>query len=334
MKKLPLSAGMMLPFVGLLFVILLFTILIAIFEPDSLEAFLSVRNLQTLLMQSVIVGIAALGMTLVIISGGIDLSVGSMVALATVVVASVIDFGASGSYGTEWTVTPVWVLLGIGAAILCCALVGFINGFVSAKFKIVPFIATLGMMQVARGCAKWFAGNEMVRTPDNFLQSFMDPQPAQSWLIFAPGVWIMAILAIVVAITLRYTVFGRYTYAIGSNENTARLCGISVGKFRILIYSLCGALTGIAGVMQYATLGSGNPTEAVGLELDIIAAVVIGGGSLDGGEGSALGTLLGALMLLVLRNGCVMLGVPSYVQNIILGSIIVIAAGIDRLKHR
>ena len=325
---------MLLPFIGLFFIVFLFSGLIAIFEPDSLDVFLSMRNLKTILMQTTIVGIGALGMTLVIISGGIDLSVGSIIAFATVITALVMNMGATGSYGNEWAVGGGWVLLGACSAVVCSAVIGLITGVISAKGKIVPFIVTLGMMQVVRGLAKWGADNEMVRTPENGLQTFMDPVPDPAWLIFAPGVWILIILTIALILVLKYTVFGRYTYAIGSSENTARLCGIAVEKYRILIYTICGAFTGIAGVMQYATLGSGSPTEAIGLELDIIAAVVIGGGSLDGGEGSALGTIIGALMLQVLRSGCVMLGVPSYVQDIILGTIIIAAAGIDRLKHK
>lgn len=335
MKSLHQRLSLLLPFVGLLSVGLLFTVLIAIFEPESLDVFLSLLNFKTVTMQTAIVGIGALGMTMIIISGGIDLSAGSMVALSTVVVASVMGMGATGSYsGGDWEVSGTWVVLGVIAAILACCACGWLNGFISTKFMIVPFIVTLGMMQVARGFAKWIAGNEMVRTPDNGLQSFMDPQPDMAWLFFAPGVWILIVLSIVVGLMLKFTVFGRYIYAIGSSESTARLCGVQVQKIRILIYTISGGLMGVAGVMQYSTLGSGSPTEAIGMELDIIAAVVIGGGSLDGGEGSALGTLVGALIMSILRSGCVMLSVPSYIQEIIIGSIIIIAVGIDRLKHR
>ncbi|MCH2176606.1 MAG: ABC transporter permease [Lentisphaeria bacterium] len=332
MKNIFAKLGMILPFLGLIFVFLIFTGLIAAFEPDSLSRFLSMRNMQTVLMQTTIVGIGALGMTFVIISGGIDLSVGSIIALATVVTASVMNLGALGTYGNDWAVSGFWVFIGCISAIVAAALCGLVTGVISTKGKIVPFIVTLGMMQVVRGIAKWIGKNEMVRTPDNALQTFMDP--VHTTLFFAPGVYILLFLTISTFLVLKYTVFGRYTYAIGSSENTARLCGIAVSRYRIIIYTLCGAFTGVAGVMQYATLGSGSPTEAVGLELDIIAAVVIGGGSLDGGEGSALGTIIGALMLQVLRSGCVMLGVPSYIQEIILGSIIVAAAAIDRLKHK
>ena len=133
---------------------------------------------------------------------------------------------------------------------------------------------------------------------------------------------------------LKYTVFGRYIFAMGSNEQTARLCGVDVNFNKIAIYTVCGIFTGVAAVMQYANLTVGDPTAAVGMELDIIAAVVIGGGSLSGGEGSATGSLVGALIMAILRNGCNMLGVPSYVQEIIIGSIIVGAVMVDKMKHR
>jgi ribose transport system permease protein len=135
-------------------------------------------------------------------------------------------------------------------------------------------------------------------------------------------------------VLLRYTVFGRYVYAIGSNAATARLCGVRVENWRMAIFVVASAFTGIAGVMQFSNLTVGDPTAAAGMELDIIAAVVIGGGSLSGGEGSAVGTLVGALIMAVLRNGCNMLGVPNYVQNIIIGVVIIGAVGIDSLKHR
>ena len=321
------------PFMGLMAVSLLFTVLITVFEPESLDVFLSQLNFKTITMQTVIVGIGALGMTMVIISGGIDLSAGSMVALSTVVVASTMNLGAMEQQGNP-TMNSLWVWLGVIAAIGACSFNGWLNGFLSTRFKIVPFIVTLGMMQVTRGVAKWVAGNEMVRTPDNALQRFMNPQPDIGWLFFAPGVWILTILGIIVGVMLKSTVFGRTIYAIGSSEKTSQLSGVPVHRIRVLIYSISGGFMGIAGVMQYATLGSGSPTEAIGMELDIIAAVVIGGGSLHGGEGSALGTLVGALIMSILRSGCVMLSVPSYIQEIVIGSIIIAAVGVDRLKHR
>lgn len=308
------------PFIGFAFVFALFAVL----GPAS---FVSFYNLKTILTQSVIVGVAAFGSTYVIISKGIDLSVGSQIALATVVVATVMN-----EFGGE---TGTLVLIAAAAGgILVCGLTGLVNGLLITRFKIVPFIVTLGTMQIARGVAKWIAQEQTVPTPANWLNNLMLVDPKPSWILFAPGVWICLVALVVSGIVLKYTVLGRYVFAIGSNEQTARLCGIRVDRFKIIVYSLCGLLTGIAGVMQYSYLTVGDPTSAVGLELDIIAAVVIGGGSLNGGEGSVVGSLIGALIMAVLRNGCNMLGVPNFVQEIIIGAIIVGAVLIDQQKHR
>ncbi len=308
------------PFIGLVFVFVLF----ALFAPS---AFTSFYNIKTILTQSVIIGVAALGMTFIIISEGIDLSPGSQIALGTVVVAVVLNM-SDGDPG-------LWFpLLAMAAGILACGLVGVFNGAVITKFNIVPFIVTLGTMQIVRGVAKWIGREQTVPTPSNWLTNLMliDPQP--EWLLVGLGVWICLALLLLSIVLLKYTVFGRYVFAIGSNEQTARLCGIKVDRIKIAIYTLGGLFTGIAAVMQYSYLTVGDPTSAVGLELDIIAAVVIGGGSLSGGEGSAVGSIVGALIMAVLRNGCNMLGVPNYVQEIIIGAIIVGAVLVDQQKHR
>ncbi len=308
------------PFIGLVFVFVLFAIL----GPD---AFVSFYNIKTILTQSVIVGIAALGMTFVIISGGIDLSAGSQIALGTVVAAIAINWG-----GPEPGI--MYPLLGLLLAVLVCTLAGWIQGIFITRFSLVPFIVTLGGMQIFRGVSKWFAAEQTVPASSNWLNSFMliDPEPA--WFLFAPGIWLCVILLLLSAAILKYTAFGRYVYALGSNEETARLCGIKVKPVKVAIYSLCGLLTGIASALQFSYLTVGDPTSAVGLELDIIAAVVIGGGSLSGGEGSMVGSIVGALIMAVLRNGCNMLGVPNYVQEIIIGAIIVGAVLVDQQKHR
>ena len=314
------------PFFGLLFVIALFAIL-GINQEDFYQSFFSFYNFKTILTQSVIIGIGALGMTLVIISGGIDLSVGSQIALGTVVIALVLGDPNAENMGFA---KP---MLAAATAVGACGLIGWIGGFISAKFNIVPFIVTLGTMQIARGIAKWFANEQTIATPDNWMQELMSINPEPSWLIFAPGVWTAMLLLILLMVVLRYTVFGRHVFALGSNENTARLCGINVKLNRILIYTICGLFTGVAAVMQYSNLSIGDPTSGVAMELDIIAAVVIGGGSLMGGEGSAFGSIIGALLIAVLRNGCVIMGVPTYFQEIIIGGIIIGAVLVDNLKH-
>ena len=158
--------------------------------------------------------------------------------------------------------------------------------------------------------------------------------PDQRWMIVPFGVWLLVILAFMTAGILRYTKLGRHTFAVGSNEQTSRLCGVPVERVKLCMYTLCAAFAGIAGLMQFSRLTVGDPTVAQGLELDVIAAVVIGGGSLSGGEGSILGTLVGALIMSVIRAGCTQMGLPNWIQDIVTGMIIVLAVTLDRLRHR
>ncbi|MBD3346898.1 MAG: ABC transporter permease [Chitinivibrionales bacterium] len=291
------------------------------------SAFYSLYNIKTIITQTVIIGIGALGMTLVIISGGIDLSIGSVIALGTVVTARMLNIGAPD--------TPLWVsVAAVAGAVGLCAFCGFLNGIISASLRIVPFIVTLGMMQIARGTAKWIGEEQTVIAPQTWLNRWMEVDPAPSWLVFAPGVWLLIILTVIMTIVLKRTIFGRYVFALGSNESAARLCGVRVTFYRTIIYTVCSAFAGIAGIMQFSNLTVGDPTAAQGMELDIIAAVVIGGGSLSGGEGSAVGSLVGALLMAVLRNGCNLVGIPNYVQNIVIGAIIIGAVAVDRYKQR
>ncbi|MCJ7581310.1 MAG: ABC transporter permease, partial [Candidatus Aminicenantes bacterium] len=148
------------------------------------------------------------------------------------------------------------------------------------------------------------------------------------------GVWVVIVFAVIMAAVLRYTVFGRHVFAIGSNESTARLCGIRINRTKVVIYGIAGLFCGISGVMQFSRLTVGDPTVAVGLELDIIAAVVIGGGSLSGGSGSILGSMIGVFIMSFLRNGSNMMGWPNYIQEIIIGGIIVMAVALDQIRHR
>jgi ribose transport system permease protein len=295
------------------------------------RAFLTAYNLKTVITHTVIVGVGALGMTLLIISGNMDLSAGSLIALTTVVTALVLKAGGNAA---AW-VPPVAALAGIVAAVVCAT----VSGVITSRFRITPFIVTLGMMQIARGLAKWLADNQTVVPPPTWLNTLMvvDPGLADArlgWLLVAPGVWLLLGLTVVVHLLLRVTVFGRHVFAVGSNPATARLCGIRVGLVTTLTFALGGVFAGLAGIMQFANLTVGDPTAAAGMELDIIAAVVIGGGSLSGGEGSAIGTVIGAVLMTVLRNGCNMMGWENYVQNIIVGAVIIGAVAIDGIKHR
>ncbi len=294
----------------------------ALFAAVGPESFSTFQNLETIARQTAIVGTAALGMTMIIISGGIDLSVGSMIALVTVVIAASLQAGLP---------PLVAGVLGIAAA----ALGGFVNGFLITRLRIVPFIVTLGTLLLLRGSAKGIAGEQKIDAPLTWLKDLLAALPSGAgWRIFPTGVWIMILLAFAVGAVLRFTRLGRHMIAVGSNEQTARLCGVPVERIKIIIYSLGGAFAGMAGVFQFSRLTVGDPTVATGVELDVIAAVVIGGGSLSGGEGSVLGTIVGALIMTVIRSGCSQMGLPNWVQEIVTGSIIVIAVALDRLRHR
>ena len=304
------------PFVGLLLVIALFSAI-----PEVQGRFLRFANFKSVATQSVIVALGALGMTLVIVSGGIDLSAASTIALASVIVAYAVNAGAP---------PLVAALLGV----LTGGLIGLANGTLVTRLRLVPFIVTMGMMGIARGAAKWIAGNQKVDAPMTWVNELMAKSPRPSWLLVAPGVWLVILFAAAMAVLLRSTVFGRHVFAVGSNESTARLCGIRTDRVKVTVYALAGLFCGLSGVMEFSRLTVGDPTVAVGLELDIIAAVVIGGGSLSGGEGSILGTMVGVLIMSFLRNGCTMMGWPNYIQEIIIGAIIVVAVALDRLRHR
>jgi ribose/xylose/arabinose/galactoside ABC-type transport system permease subunit len=277
-------------------------------------------------------------MTAIMIAGGIDLSVGSTVALVTVFIALFVRWLSphlSESVRQAQVVLPVALALGILLGGFC----GAINGCLISGLRVVPFIVTLGSYKVFRGFAKWLASSTSVYLPGDaknwWFSRILATQPEPAWLMVAPGVWVLLFLSLILALTLRYTLLGRYVYAIGSSEATARLCGINVPGIKIVVYTLGGFAAGLAGVLQFIYLGAtGDPTTADGLELRVIAAVVIGGGSLSGGEGTVAGTLIGCLIMSVLNNGCTHAGIPNASQDIIIGLIIVAAVALDRLRRR
>jgi ribose transport system permease protein len=303
------------PFLGLALVILVFALL-----TDEPARYLSPFNLRIVLSQTIIVALAAIGMTMIIVSGGIDLSVGAVIALCGVVTA----LGLASGWGATASVAAA-VLLGGG--------VGLVNGLLITRLRVVPFIATLGMLGIARGVAKWLANEQTVNPPASWVNGLLVTFPRPAWLVVAPGVWITVGLAALVALVLRRTVFGRRIFALGSNEAAARACGIATDRLKLWIYGGAGLLFGLAGVMQMSRLRQGDPTVAIGTELDVIAAVVIGGASLSGGEGSILGSMIGALIMAFLRNGCQQMGWPNYIQEIIIGATIVLAVALDRWRH-
>ena len=303
------------PLVALVVVYLIFYAL----SPDT---FARPMNLANMARQTAVVGIAASGMTMVIMLGGIDLSVGSAVALTTVMVASLLKSGHS---------PAVAVLGGIAVA----ALTGAANGVLIAGLEVTPFIVTLGSMSILRGAAKGRAHEQKIDVDAHGLDALVAPLTgSKSFLFFPPAVWILLAVGLSVAALLRYTRFGRHVLAIGSNEETARLCGIEVRRVKIIVYTLAAALAGLAGVIEFGTLTVGDPTDSVGLELDVIASVVIGGGSLSGGQGSVAGAILGGLLMTVIKTGCTHLGLPNWVQEVLTGCIIVAAVAIDRLRRR
>lgn len=314
------------PLLALLLLILIFTIADHFWGGGR---FASVRNVRVVLNQTSIVAVASLGMTIIIISGGIDLSAGTALTLCATVLA----------FCLKRDLDP-W--LAIGCTLLVGCACGLLNGAMISLLRVVPFIVTLGTMTIYLGIGKIICAESTIfprrdQIPD-WLHSLCSTRAPD--LIagvvpkVSPGVLYAALLGILVALILRYTVFGRYVFALGSNESTARLCGINVPLTKTLVYMVAGVLAGIAGIYQFATLKIGNPVEGVGLELQVIAAVVIGGGSLNGGRGSVLGSLTGAAIMSVIRSGCDQLSVPNPYQEIIIGLIIIAAVAIDQLRQR
>lgn len=306
-------AGVGGPILGLTLVLILFGFLVGPY-------FFGADNLELIARQTAVVGAAALGMTMVIVSGGIDLSVGSVVALTTVIIALLLRDGTS----------PLLAALGGVAVAMIC---GVANGVLVTRLRVVPFIVTLGTMILIRGAAKGLASERRIEAPATWLNDLLRALERGHGLLMPGGIWLVLLLAVIVAGTLRYTRFGRHLFAIGSSERTARLCGVAVEWSKVWVYALGAALAGVAGVLQFSRLSVGDPTVADGLELDVIAAVIIGGGSLSGGKGTVLGTLLGATTMAVIAIGCAQRGLPNWVQQVVTGAIIVLAVALDRWRQ-
>jgi ribose/xylose/arabinose/galactoside ABC-type transport system permease subunit len=301
------------PVFGLLFVAAIVAVLVG-------AQFFLPGNLELIARQTAIVAAAALGMTVVIISGGIDLSVGSVVALTTVVIARLL--------GEGWS--PLAAAL---AGVIAGAACGLVNGLLITSLRVVPFIVTLGTMILVRGAAKGIADERRIEAPPTWLNEVLRSTAPGDAGLLPSGVWLVLLLALAVGGLLRYTVFGHHVFAIGSNERTARLCGVAVPRTKVAIYTLGAVFAGVAGVLQFSRLSVGDPTVAEGLELDVIAAVIIGGGSLAGGRGTVTGTLLGATTMAVIQIGCAQKGYPNWVQQIVTGGIIVLAVALDRWRQ-
>jgi ribose/xylose/arabinose/galactoside ABC-type transport system permease subunit len=318
------------PAIGLAAVTLLFVGLIAS-KGGDLTHFLSARTVQLAFHEGSIEGVVALGMLLVVISGGIDLSVGSVVGLVSVVTMQVYRRYYAGPESVAFA-SVAGVAAGIAAGGLC----GAVNGLVVTRLGITPFVATLGMFGVARGLAVWLAQRQIVAFPRDARPAWVDAlgRVHPDYGFFDPGVWLWLGLAAVTAFMLRRTLLGRYAYAVGSSEPTALRCGVPVARTKFTLYLLCGLFAGVGGVLHFAHGTSGDPNGGEGLELFVIAGVVIGGASLTGGRGTVLGALLGVLILQVLNVGVSTYDVPVEARYILIGVIIVANTALGRWRNR
>ena len=295
-----------------------FLTLIALFVVLSIASpsFLTSTNLSSVVRQTAVINIIALGMTVVMIAGGIDLSVGSILALAGLLGAM-----AMGRHGIAQG-----MVVGVVAGGAC----GLANGLMTTSLRINPFIVTLGTMGIYRGLALIISNGLPVHNiPPSF--SYL----AEGTLLELPLVlWILLVCAVVVHVILEHTRLGRYAFSIGSNAEAALYAGVPVRFHTTAVYVVAGLLTGLAGLIEASRLMTGQPTSGQGYELTAIAAVVIGGGSLRGGEGSVLGTLVGAFIMGLLANGSDLLGINPYWQQVIIGGIIILAVAFDELRKR
>ncbi|MFA6291150.1 MAG: ABC transporter permease [Victivallales bacterium] len=300
-----------LPFASLI----LLLIVLAAVVPDK---FLSVNNFLNVLRRSSVNGIIAVGMTMIIISGGIDLSIGSLLAVSGMVGALVM-----GKMGMGMDAMLVGTLAGILTGVLC----GLLNGVMITKLRLAPFIVTLGTMSIFRGVSYVMNDGQPYNVAEySYLGNGIVAGIPISVIMFGA-------IAVLAFLALRYTKLGRYTYAIGSNREASFHSGINVDRNLIWIYTLTGLVTGIAAMIATSRTVSAQPTAGIGLELDIIAAVVIGGASLSGGRGTILGTVIGTMLISFLRNGCTLLGISTNLQLIVIGVIIIAAVAVDQLAQ-
>ncbi|MFZ5979035.1 MAG: ABC transporter permease [Candidatus Zixiibacteriota bacterium] len=301
---------------------------IPIVSPSSHEwpTFLMPDNIRNVANQITVIAIIAIGMTMVIITAGIDLSVGSVIALSAVIVAWMI-----GQFGGESASATTMILASLGGIVICGG-VGAFSGLMITGFRIPPFIATLAMMQVAAGLGYIISrGKPIYQLPDSFVWLGRGVDP----LFHVPyAVILMLVLYAVAHLVMTRTTYGRYIYAVGGNQEAARLSGIRVKLILFSVYAICGMLAGLGGVVMASQLKSGAPTYGLTYELYVIAAVVVGGTSLMGGEGRILGTLIGAFIIAVIQNGMNLVNVESYTQKVVLGLVILAAVLVDRLKQK
>ncbi|MCX7941560.1 MAG: ABC transporter permease [Dictyoglomaceae bacterium] len=303
--------------IGILIILFILCLFLSIATPT----FLTSTNIFNILRAFSWIAISAFGISMVIITGGIDLSVGSVMALSGLITAMMLRANLGD-------------FLSILGGLFIGAFVGFINGLLVSKANLPPFVATLGTMSIARGFCYGLTGGWPVRElPRSFMFWGQYDIPFLGVGIPLPVI-IMVLLGIIVSLFLNRTVWGYRIYAVGGNEQAARLSGINTGRIKLLVYTLCGLLTAVGGILMTARLGVAAPTAALGYELDIIASAVIGGTSLTGGEGTILGVLIGAAIMQVLRTGMVLLGFPAYWQPSAIGAIIILAIMFDQYRKK
>ncbi len=311
------------PLIALFVIMLLFTIADRYWGAGK---FMSGYNLRVTSGSAALIAVPAFGMTLIIISGGIDLSAGTALTLSGTALALSLKAG-----------DPIMNALML--MLLTGCLCGLANGVMISATKVVPFIVTLGTMTIFLGIGQIISGESTVYPPRENIPDWLNlcytGKDSERYLIpkIPTSVLLAITLGVGVATMMRYTVFGRNVFAIGSSESTARLCGINVPVTVIAVYTIAGFFVAIGGLLYFADVKSGNPSDGTGKELEIIAAVVLGGGSLSGGRGSIFGTMVGALIITVIRSGCSQLSIPNTYTQIFIGCIIIVAVIVDQLRH-
>lgn len=292
-------------------------IIMMIFFSIFSEYFFTTTNLLTIALQTSVIGIIAIGQTMVIITGGIDLSVGSIVAFSGITAGLLVERGV-----------PLSLALILG--IFIGAVVGIVNGGLISKANLPPFIATLGMMMVLRGLTLALTNGMPISSFDD---SFVYLAGGSLFGIPNPVIYFIS-LGLIFNFILKRTVLGKDIYAIGSNEDAARLSGVNVTKTKLIVYGFCGFLSGISGIILASRLISAQPTEGAGYELDAVAAVVIGGASLSGGKGNIIGTIIGAFIMSTLRNGLNMMNVSGFWQQFVVGIVLLLAVYVDQKRKK
>jgi len=316
--------------------------------------FISARNFRVMMSSAALIAVPAFGMTIIIISGGIDLSAGTALTLCGTVLALMLKHAPVAAPETLLESGSMQFTLWMGFALLLMVLTGagcgMVNGTLISATKVVPFIVTLGTMTIYLGIGQILSQESTVYAPKENVPDWLNlcytGSNAENYLIppvnlfgseitfkIPSSVFITLFLAFAAGVLMRYTVFGRNIFAIGSSESTARLCGINAPLTITAVYTLAGFFVAIGGLLYFADVKNGNPSDGTGKELEIIAAVVLGGGSLSGGRGSIVGTMIGAMIITAIRNGCGLLSIPNTYTLIIIGCIIIVAVVVDQLRH-